>query len=827
MRYGHFDDEAREYVITRPDTPLPWINYLGSEAYFGIISNTAGGYSFYRDARLRRLTRYRYNNVPLDLGGRYVYLRDDESGEYWSPSWQPTQRELEDYSCRHGLGYSIIGSRYEGVRAETLYFVPLGEKLEVWRVRVSNERATPAHLSLFSAIEWCLWDANDDATNFQRNYSIGQVEVEDGVIYHKSEYRERRDHFAFFACSAPLAGFDTQRDAFFGPYRGWDRPLVVERGAATNSVAHGWQPMGSHHVRLDLEPGQTREVIFLLGYAENDKDDKFDPPESQTINKRGVKPVIERYLDPAAVERAFAGLHDSWSELLSVLQVSTSNGHVDRMVNIWNAYQCVVTFNLSRSASLFESGIGRGMGFRDSNQDLLGFVHMVPARARERILDIAATQLHTGGAYHQYQPLTKRGNHAVGSGFNDDPAWLVLATAAYLKETGDVSILDERVAYDNKPDSETPLYEHLQRAITYTVERLGPHGLPLIGRADWNDCLNLNCFSDSPGESFQTAANREGGVAESVFIGGLFVLAARELAAIAGLRGDRREVSRSSEAAASMARVVDTAGWDGEWFRRAYDYFGRPVGSRECREGQIFIEPQGICVLAGIGLEDGHAARALAAVRERLATPHGIVLHQPSYTYYHLELGEISSFPEGYKENSSIFCHTNPWIMIAEALSGSGERAFDYYMRINPSAREEISDVHRCEPYVYSQMIAGRDAATEGEAKNSWLTGTAAWNMVAISQWILGIRPEHDGLRIDPVVPADWGEYCVRRRFRGSTYVIAVRKPAGASGRVTTVVVDGRPVAGNLVPLPAEPGATIRVEALFEAAVEAAPEPAR
>jgi cellobiose phosphorylase len=820
VRYGEFDDERREYVITRPDTPLPWINYLGSEAYFGIISNTAGGYSFYRDARLRRLTRYRYNNAPLDLGGRYVYLRDDESGDYWSPSWQPAQRELEDYSCRHGLGYTTIGSRYRGIRAETLYFVPLGENLEVWRVRVSNERHAEARISLFSAVEWCLWDANDDATNFQRNYSIGQVEIEDEVIYHKSEYRERRDHFAFFACSEPLAGFDTDRDAFLGPYRGWDRPIAVERGAAADSEAHGWQPMGSHHVRLSLAPGETREVIFVLGYQENPKDDKFDPPGSQTINKKLVRPVIARYRNGAAVEKAFADLRHHWTDLLEVLQVRTGNEHVDRMVNIWNAYQCVVTFNLSRSASLFESGIGRGMGFRDSNQDLLGFVHMIPTRARERILDIAATQLHTGGAYHQYQPLTKRGNHGVGSGFNDDPAWLILAVAAFLKETGDVPILDELIPYDNRPDSEAPLYDHLKRALEYTLERLGPHGLPLIGRADWNDCLNLNCFSDTPGESFQTAANREGGVAESVFIGGLFVLAANEMAAIAGLKGDAGWAEHATAAARTMTEVVETAGWDGEWFRRAYDYFGRPIGSRECQEGQIFIEPQGICVLAGIGLDDGLAATALASVRERLATPHGIVLQQPAYTYYHLELGEISSFPQGYKENAGVFCHTNPWIMIAEARVGNAAAAFDYYLRINPSVREAISEVHRCEPYVYAQMIAGRDAPTEGEAKNSWLSGTAAWNMVAISQWLLGIRPEHDGLRIDPLLPADWGEFSAVRRFRDSTYRIVVRKPKGSSGRVTCLMVDGRRIEGNLAPLPDAAGRIIEVEALYLPAAE-------
>jgi cellobiose phosphorylase len=816
VRYGHFDDEAREYVITRPDTPLPWINYLGSEAYFGIISNTAGGYSFYRDARLRRLTRYRYNNAPLDLGGRYVYLRDDESGEYWSPSWQPTQRDLEDYSCRHGLGYSIIGSKYRGIRTETLYFVPLGENLEVWRIRVTNERPAPARLSLFSSIEWCLWEALDDNTNFQRNYSIGQVEVVDGVIYHKTEYRERRDHFAFLACSAPLAGFDTERDAFLGPYRGWDRPIVVEQGKTTDSIAHGWQPMGSHHVKLDLAPGETREVIVLLGYQVNPKNQKFDPPGSQTIDKKRVKPIIDRYLQPAAVQKAFEDLRDYWTRMLDIVQVQTGNEHIDRMVNIWNAYQCMVTFNMSRSASLFESGIGRGMGFRDSNQDLLGFVHMVPARARERILDIAGTQLPTGGAYHQYQPLTKRGNDAVGSGFNDDPAWLVLAVAAYLKETGDTTILDEPVPYDSAPGTETPLYEHLQRCLQYTLDRIGPHGLPLIGRADWNDCLNLNCFSETPGETFQTTENKAGGVAESVFIGGLVVLEATELAAIAGLRGDAAEVRRSTETAASLTKVVETAGWDGEWFRRAYDYFGKVVGSKECDEGQIFIEPQGMCIVAGIGLENGLAGTALASVRERLATPHGIVLNQPAYTYYHVELGEISTFPQGYKENAGVFCHTNPWVMIAEARAGNGEGALDYYLRINPSVREAISDVHRCEPFVYAQMISGKDAPVHGEAKNSWLSGTAAWNFVAISQWILGIRAEHDGLRIDPVLPADWEGFKATRRFRGATYAITVHKPKGATGRVTRLSVDGRPIEGSLVPLPTRPDQSVEVEAFVE-----------
>ncbi len=715
----------------------------------------------------------------------------------------------------------MIGSRRAGVEAETLYFVPAGETLEIWRARITNRRDGSARLSLFSAVEFCLWDALDDATNFQRNYSIGEVEVDGGVVYHKSEYRERRDHFAYFACSEPLAGIDTQRDAFLGPHRGWDRPLAVEEGRSRDSIAHGWAPCGSHHVELALGPGESRDVVFVLGYAENPADAKFDPPGSQTIDKRRVRPVLERYLQPTEVEAAFADLRDHWSGLLDVLQVSTPSEDANRMVNVWNQYQCMTTFNLSRSASLFESGVGRGMGFRDSNQDLLGVVHLVPERARARILDIAATQLPSGGAYHQYQPLTKRGNDAVGSGFNDDPLWLILAVAAYLKETGDLSILQEPAPYDNEPGSETPLYEHLQRSLQYTIDRLGPHGLPLIGRADWNDCLNLNCFSETPGESFQTTENREGGIAESVFIAGLFVLAAEELAALADRLGDTADAVAYREEKERLAEAVRQHGWDGEWFRRAYDFGGAPIGSAENDEGAIFIEPQGMCVMAGIGLDDGLAVRALDSVRERLATPHGVVLVQPAYTRYRLELGEITSYPPGYKENGGVFCHTNPWIMIAETLADSGDGAFDYYLRINPSAREEISDVHRCEPYVYAQMIAGRDAPSHGEAKNSWLSGTAAWNLVAISQWILGLRPDHDGLRIDPCIPDEWDGFTAERRFRGAAYRIAVRKQPGVRGRVLSLLVDGERVEGNLVPV-APAGATVEVIAEIEAGPAAA-----
>jgi len=821
MKYGYFDDARREYVITHPDTPLPWINYLGCEDYFGIISNTAGGYSFFKDARLRRLTRYRYNNVPLDSGGRYIYMRDDQSPAdnplFWSPSWQPVRRELDEYECRHGLGYTVISSRFQGIAAQTRYFVPLGQNLEIWQTTLTNRRDQPAELSLFASVEFCLWDAWDDTSNFQRNFSIGEVEVVDNAIYHKSEYRERRDHFAYFTCSEKVSGFDTQREAFLGAYRGWESPLAVEKGRTSNSLACGWQPVGVQQVRLRLAPGESRQVIFLLGYHENPQESKFDPPESQVINKQAVLPVMQRFLQAEQVENAFLDLKSYWSGLLERFQVETPDEHTNRMVNIWNVYQVMATFNISRSASLFESGVGRGMGFRDSNQDLLAFTLLDHARARQRLLDLAATQLPDGSAYHQFQPLTKRGNNDVGSGFNDDPLWLVLAAAEYIKETGDWAILDEQVPFDNRADLARPLFDHLLRSLRFTLAHRGPHRLPLIGRADWNDCLNLNCFSDTPGQSFQTTTSKDGVTAESVLIAGLFILAAGEMMKIAEKRGDSQVMEELRQACADIERTIWAAGWDGAWFRRAYDDFGHPVGARECAEGQIFIEPQGMCVMAGLGLTDGRAAQALDAVAERLATPHGILLQQPAYSHYYLNLGEISSYPPGYKENASVFCHTNPWIMIAEARLGRGDAAFEYYRRINPSAREAISELHKCEPYVYAQMISGRDAPVQGEAKNSWLTGTAAWNYVAITRWILGIRPAFDGLEIAPVIPQNWKRFSVKRIFRGVCYHIRVeRAGAGNSVRLT---VDGKPIDGTLVPTPLPGTRDIEVRALVGAEI--------
>lgn len=797
MKFGHFDDQRKEYVITTPQTPYSWINYLGNESFFGLISNTSGGYCFYRDARLRRLTRYRYNNVPLDNGGRYFYLHDD--GDFWTPGWMPVKRELDSYECRHGLGYTSITGERNGISVSQLAFIPLQFNGEVYRVKVKNTGTATKTVTLFSFIEFCLWNAYDDMTNFQRNLSIGEVEVEGNAIYHKTEYRERRNHFSFYSVNRPFDGFDTDRDTFLGAYNGFDHPQAVAAGESSNSVASGWCPIGSHSFKLTLAPGEEQSLVFVLGYVENPEEEKWEKPG--VINKTRAYEMIERFADDKAVDGALADLAAYWDRLLSKYALDTSDDKLGRMVNIWNPYQCMVTFNMSRSASYFESGIGRGMGFRDSNQDLLGFVHQIPERARERIIDIASTQFEDGSAYHQYQPLTKKGNHEVGGGFNDDPLWLIVGTAAYIKETGDFGILDEQVPFDCNPDNTATLFEHLKRSFYHVIHNLGPHGLPLIGRADWNDCLNLNCFSKEPGESFQTTGNIDGRVAESVFIAGLFVFTGPDFAAICRSRGLEKEAAAAEASIEQLRKTTMEHGFDGDWFLRAYDHFGDKVGSRENAEGQIFIEPQGMCVMAGIGTEDGSALRALESVKERLETPYGIVLQNPPYSTYYLNLGEISTYPPGYKENAGIFCHNNPWIMIAETVLGRGDRAFEVYRKIAPAYLEEISEIHKMEPYVYSQMIAGKDAVRHGEAKNSWLTGTAAWNYIAITQAILGIKPDFAGLRVDPCIPAEWDGYTVTREFRSATYVIRVSNPAHVSSGVRSVTVDGSPVEGNVLPV--------------------------
>ncbi|MEQ9824064.1 MAG: glycosyl transferase [Puniceicoccaceae bacterium] len=798
MSYGYFDDPRREYVVRRPDTPLPWLNYIGQDEYFGLVTNTAGGYSFFKDARLRRLTRYRYNQIPFDMNGRYLYLKDGDT--VWNPGWKPTKTALDEYECRHGLGYSKFRSSKKDVRCEVTYFVPKGENAEIWKVSVSNEGATHKKVQLFSFVEFCFYNALNDMTNFQRTYSIGEVEVHGSAIYHKTEYRERRNHYVVFGCSRDVQGFDTCRDAFVGLHNGLHEPAAVLEGKSRNSIAHGWNPIGSHCLELDLAPGEVQEFSFVMGYIENEQERKFRP--DGLINREKAEALLQKYATIDAVDAAFAKLAESWEETLSSFQIESPSAIINRMGNTWNQVQCMATFNLSRSASMFESGIGRGMGYRDSNQDLLGFVHMVPEKARQRVLDIAATQKSSGLCFHQYQPLTKKGNDEIGGGFMDDHLWLILSTCAYIKETGDFAILREQIGYADVEEKHATLMDHLELSLRYTMENLGPHQLPLIGHADWNDCLNLNCFSMDPSDSFQTASHSgDSNVAESLMIAGLFLVAAKELKALYEVLDSPAQAADVQRNYDKMLDAVETHGWDGAWYLRAYDAHGNPIGSHTCDAGKIFIESQGWLIMGGAGATNGRAEKTLESVHEHLFTPNGCVLQQPSYPDYRIELGEISSYPQGYKENAGIFCHNNPWIQLALMQLGMSDRAFEYYLSMCPAAKEDKLDVYRGEPYVYSQMIAGKDAATPGEAKNAWLTGTAAWTFLTISQGFAGIKPDYDCLVVDPSIPSDWKEFSVTRKLRGATYELKFVNPDGVNKGVRFLEIDGRRIEGNRIPL--------------------------
>jgi cellobiose phosphorylase len=778
MQYGHFDRENKEYVITRPDTPLPWINYLGTREYCALISNTAGGYSFYKDASQRRLTRYRYNNIPLDSNGRYVYLLDEESRDFWSASWQPVRKDAsqQKYECRHGLSYTVISSQYAGIASRATYLVPEGETLEAWRVELTNTTKRTRKLTAVSFVEFCLWDALNDQTDFQYNLNIGQAKVDraSSTIYHLSRYRVSQDHYAFFSVNRPLASFDTERSEFLGPYGSLQAPAHVKTGKGSNTLATDWAPSGSHFTRLSLKPGESTTLIYVLGFGF-----KLGDREEQ----------IRRYKRPSVFEAALATLKSNWEANLSRYQCQTPDEDVNLMVNIWNQYQCRTTFNWSRSASYFEAGIGRGMGFRDSNQDTMGFVHQIPGEVRQRILDLATTQFADGSARHQYSPLTKKGN---GSGFSDDHLWLVLSTTAYVHETGDLKMLEEMVGFDD--GSRATLYEHLARATAYTWKNTGPHGLPKILRADWNDCMNLDQGKVEKGLMAESRA-------ESVMVAQMFVKACSDLAGLATLLGKASQARGWTGQGREMAGRIERAAWDGGWYTRAFTEEGRSVGSRKVKQGSIIhLNSQSWAVLSGAAPKQ-RGRQAMDAVHKLLATKYGILLNWPAYREFDPKLGFISVFPPGLKENGAIFCHPNPWAVIAETMLGRGDRAMAYYKAILPAAKNAIADTHRTEPYVYSQMIAGKESPKFGQAKNSWLTGTASWNFIAVSQYILGVRAEFNGLRVDPCVPRTWKDFSITRKFRGGTYHIHVRNPLGVQKGVKSMTVDGTRMKDNLAPV--------------------------
>jgi len=770
LEYGYFDDKNKEYVITRPDTPLPWINYLGCEDYCALMSNTAGGYSFYKDAKERRITRYRYNNIPMDRGGRYIYIKDDKTRDFWSPSWQPVLKGPDKfkYECRHGLGYTNIRSEYSDIKTDAVYFVPLGESLEVWMINITNKSKKARSLTITSFIEFCLWDALNDMTDYQYNLNIGETAYKDGTIYHLSRYRVEEKYFAYFTCTnLKPHSYDSDRTAFLGRYGSLEAPKSVIEGKGSNSKAHGWAPVGSHVLKIKLAPNETKRIIFVLGYSED---------------KNDVHRVIRKFKTASAAEKELKNLKTYWESSLHKYSVDCDDKDVNSMVNIWNQYQCRTTFNWSRSASYYEAGIGRGMGFRDSNQDTLGFSHQIPDKVRNRIIDLASTQFKEGNALHQYSPLTKK---AISNekNYSDDHLWLIISTANYIKETGDIGFLKKQVKYGNGDPA--TMYEHLSKAIDYTLNNLGSHGLPLMFFADWNDCLNLGIRK-----------NR----AESVLVGEMLVFVAKEMSELANILGRSEDAKKYIKISEKMSKTVNDVAWDGEWYIRGFTDEGEPLGSAKNKEGQIYLETQPWAVMSGIAVHK-RALKCMDSVKKLLATKYGIMLLAPSYSRFHPELGSISIYPGGLKENGAIFCHPNPWAMIAECMLGRGDRAFEYYKAILPATKNKIPDIHKVEPYIYCQMIAGRESPNFGEGKNSWLTGTAAWNFVAISNWILGIRPHYNGLIIDPCIPKKWDGFQVKRYFRGSEYFIIVRNPGGISSGVKSITVDGVNISGNIAPI--------------------------
>ncbi len=775
MKYGYFDAQNREYVITRPDTPTPWINYLGSDEYCALISNTAGGYSFHKDPKEQRILRFRYNNIPPDRPGRYIYIRDNKTEDYWSATWQPVLKNQKSkiknqkfgYECRHGMGYTLIKSEYAGIAADTLYFVPLGENLEVWRLNIKNLSGSTRDISLFTYAEFCMWQAVMDMTDFQYTLNIARTRREGSVIYHLTGCTPKigDNRFAYLASSEDACGWDGDREAFIGPYRSESDPIAVERGQSFNSDAKGGNPIGSLWNRIRLKKGESRTIIFILGVG-------YDMKETERF--------IKKYRHADSVAEEFGKLKSYWSAYFTNFAVSTPDKEVDLMANTWHQYQCRTTFNWSRSASYYESGIGRGMGFRDSNQDTLGVVHAIPDRVKTRIMELMANQFENGSSYHQFFPLTKKGEKG---GYSDDPLWLIVSCSGYIKETGDVGFLDEIVPFADSGSG--TIYEHLKKAVDYVYSRVGPRELPLMGFADWNDCLNLGGKNDK---------------AETVWVGQFLVYAARELVRLAELKRDREGVIRYKEIADSMRRIINDAAWDGDWYIRAFDDFGSPVGSSKNKEGKIDLITQAWAVMAGVS-DEKRSFRCMDMVKKYLDSEHGVMLCAPPYTEYDPKIGAVGTFAPGLKENGGVFCHANPWAMIAETILGRGETAFDYYKKIAPVTRNKVPDIHKTEPYVYAQYIAGSAHPEFGRARNSWLTGSAAWNFVAISNYILGVRADYHGLVVDPCIPSSWKGFRVTRKFRGAVYEIEVSNPGRVNKGVKHIEVDGKKIGGHLIPV--------------------------
>jgi cellobiose phosphorylase len=782
--YGYFDEQAREYVITRPDTPTPWLNYVGEGRYGGIVSNTGGGYSFDRDPRNRRVSRYRYNAIPADQPGRYVYLRDQDTGEYWSPTWQPVRRALDAYECRHGTAYTTIRSEFRGIEAEIRYFVPPGPEdepapCELWVLRVRNTGAAPRRLRSFSYVEFSFADAMSDMTNLDWAQHIVFSTCEGGVIRVGTKFNPL---VAFFGSSEAPAGYTCDREDFVGRGRDLADPVVVETGQPANASSPRGNSVGSLAHDIELAPGGERQIVYVMG---------------ATTKPAEIPRVLARFSDPAEVGASFQALRDDWTAYLGRFTIETPDADTNAMLNFWNQVQCRTTLYWSRFVSGYESGLGRGMGTRDSGQDTLGTMHTVPAHARRMLTRIWEMQFSDGHTWHQSYPLTGEGGPGLAAEypnwpqwFSDDHLWLIISVCAYLRETGDFDYLEQKVRYVDR--AEETVGQHMMRAVDFTLEHLGPHGLPRSGFSDWNDTLNVDHGS---------------GKAESVWTGMQFCLAMLELAELCERLDRPADARRYRELHDGMAAAINEHAWDGAWYARSFDDDGLPIGVSGAVHHAIDLIPQSWSVIGRVAPPD-RAGLAMASADEKLNTRFGLALMWPPYDGADPRVAGTSTYVPGAKENGGIFCHANTWSIVAAAMRGDGDTAYRYYRQILPLARTD-SDVYKTEPYTYPQNICGPAHPSFGLARNAWLTGTAAWTYVAATQWILGIRPTYTGLRVAPVLPAAWPGYRAHREFRGTAYEIEVRREG--PGNAVSMTVDGVAVAGDVVPLPAPGTASVEV----------------
>jgi cellobiose phosphorylase len=784
--YGYFDADAREYVITRPDTPTPWINYLGEGRYGGIISNTAGGFSFDRDPRNRRVTRYRYNSIPADQPGRYIYIRDTQDGEFWSPTVQPVpERKLTGYECRHGAGYTRISSSFKGIAASVLYFVPPAPPeetcpCELWVLTLRNTTKRKRVLRTFSYAEYSFWDAVIDQQNVDWGQQIFQSSEAGGILQARTKFRKTS---TWAASSVKPSGFDTDRDEFVGRMRDLSNPQAVENGRPGNTLAPRGNNIGSLSHVVTLKPGEEKTIVYMIGVT--------DTPER-------IPAVVKRFANPREVGAAFIALHEDWDKYLASFTVETPDPETNAMLNVWNPIQCRANLYWSRFVSAYDTGLGRGLGTRDTAQDTLGVLHNLPRQARAMLTMIWKLQFQDGHTWHQVFPLTGEGGPGLAGEykekpqwFSDDHLWLIIATCAYLRETADFGYLQQKTSfYDG---GEETVWNHLLRAMKFTLDNRGPRGLPRLGFSDWDDTMNLDHGS---------------GKAESVFSAGLFCRAMLDLADLSRFLGKVSDAARCEKLQREMAAIIQKNCWDGAWFARAYDDKGLPVGVAGEEKHKIGLNAQTWAVLGEIG-EPERLTAAMESAYEKLNTPFGLRLMWPPYDGRQERIGGTTTYPPGVKENGGIFCHANTWAIIASAKLGNGERAYQYYRQILPLARKDV-DTLRTEPYVYCQNIAAPEHKHYGRGRTSWLTGTASYTYVAGTQWILGIRPTFKGLEIAPVIPEKWSGFSAERIFRGSTYKIEARR-IGKGNRVT-LEADGKKLDGTIVPLPDTAGRTITVK---------------